>query len=198
MLENLLTLLPAALALMGSPGPATMACAGFGAAFPWRTSAILVITITAGTATVILLVALGVTGLITAIPGVAPVLTVLAGLYMVHLAWKIATAPPLGAQSATPDTPSPLGVYAMAIANPKAYAAMGALFSGFPLIEDDPVMNGVVKCAVLIALALSVNFGWMATGAALSGWMRNPRANRALNVTFAVLLVASVLAMLLL
>ncbi|MEL6997081.1 MAG: LysE family transporter, partial [Pseudomonadota bacterium] len=187
-----------ALALMGSPGPATMACAGFGAAFAWRTSAVLVITITAGTATVILLVALGVTGLITAIPGVAPVLTVLAGLYMVYLAWKIATAPPVVAQSATPDTPLPLGVYAMAIANPKAYAAMGALFSGFPLIEDDPVMNGVVKCAVLITLALSVNFGWMATGAALSGWMRNPRANRTLNVTFAVLLVASVLAMLVL
>ena len=95
-MENVTAMVPAIIALMASPGPVTLASAALGAAYPWSIALPRVLAMTIGTATVIVLVASGVTGLITAMPGAAPVLMVLAGSYILYLAWKIATAPPIG------------------------------------------------------------------------------------------------------
>jgi threonine/homoserine/homoserine lactone efflux protein len=45
---------------------------------------------------------------------------------------------------------------------------------------------------MLSGLALAINATWMSVGAGLARAMRNPRTSRALNIVFAVLLVASV------
>ena len=193
-MENLAALLPAAFALMASPGPVTLASAGFGAA--WGKQAVpLVLAMTAGTATIIFMVALGVLALVAAIPGAEPVLTVLGGMYILYLAWKIWNAAPLRRSEQAGALPSVVGVYAVALANPKAYAAMAALFSGFPLIEGDALSNGVVKVALLISLAKCINLSWMILGAALAGVFEQNSSARLLNRTFAVLLVISVAAM---
>jgi threonine/homoserine/homoserine lactone efflux protein len=193
-MEGLAALLPAALALMGSPGPATLSSAAAGAAY--RARAIpYAVGISLGTITVMVLVAAGVTGLVTSLPGAAPVITVLAAAYILYLAWKIGTAPPVGALASQSAAPPFLGGYALAVVNPKAYGAMGALFSGFPLIAGDPVTDGTVKVAILSALALAINLAWMSAGAALARAIRNPRTSRMLNIAFAVLLLASVAAM---
>ena len=72
---------------------------------------------------------------------------------------------------------------------------MGALFSGFQIVPDDPVIGGVLKVVILASFALMINATWMSVGASLARAMRNPRTSRALNVTFAVLLLGSVVAM---
>lgn len=195
-MDRILALMPAVLALMASPGPVTLASAAMGAAYPRRVAALRVLVMTTGTATVIVMVAIGVTGLVTAIPGAAPVLTLAAAGYILYLAWKIATAPPI-ARAAAEAPPALTAIYLMAIANPKAWAAMGALFSGFPLIDGAPVLNGVVKAVLLTCFALTINMSWMLAGSALASVLRNPRASRGLNVTMAVLLVLSVAVMLL-
>lgn len=193
-MDGLAALIAAALALMGSPGPATLSSAAAGAAYRLR-AAPYVIGISLGTITVMMLVAAGVTGLVTSIPGAAPVISALAAAYILYLAWRIAAAPPVGDLDHQAVAPPFIGGYLLAIANPKAYGAMGALFSGFPLVPDDPVAGGFVKVAILAVLALAINATWMSVGAALSRGMRNPRTSRALNVTFAALLLASVVAM---
>jgi threonine/homoserine/homoserine lactone efflux protein len=189
-MDGLLALFTAALTLMGSPGPATLSSAAAGAAYRLR-AVPYVLGISLGTITVMVLVAAGVTGLVTSIPGAAPVISG-------YLAWRIATAPPVGALDRQAAAPPFIGGYAMAVVNPKAYGAMGALFSGFPLIPDDPVTGGMLKVAILSGFALAINATWMSVGAGLARAMRNPRTSRALNVTFAVLLVASVVAAVLL
>jgi len=194
-MDNLVALMIAALALMASPGPATMSSAAAGAAFRARALP-YVAGVSSGTFTVMLLVATGVTGLVTSLPGVAPVIAALAGAYILYLAYRIATAPPVGALDRQALPPPFLGGYAMAVANPKAYGAMGALFSGFPLIEADPVAGGALKVLMLAPLALAINATWMSVGAALARAMRNPRTSRALNVVFAAMLLASVATML--
>jgi threonine/homoserine/homoserine lactone efflux protein len=196
-MDGLIALFTAALALMGSPGPATLSSAAAGAAYRLR-AVPYVLGIALGTITVMVLVAAGVTGLITSIPGAAPVISGLAAAYILYLAWRIATAPPVGALDRQAAAPPFLGGYALAVVNPKAYGAMGALFSGFPLIPDDPVTGGMLKVAILAGFALAINATWMSVGAGLARAMRNPRTSRALNVTFAVLLVASVVAAVLL
>ncbi len=191
-MDTVVALLAAALALMGSPGPATLGCAAAGAAY--RSRALWYVAgISCGTSTVVLMVATGVTGLVTAIPGVAPIITVLAGAYILYLAWKIANAPPVGALDTSDHEPSMLAGYLFAVVNPKAYGAMGALFSGFDLMPGDPVAGNAIKAALLIPIAFIVNTIWMATGTALARLMRDPAKSRRLNIAFAVLLVGSVI-----
>jgi threonine/homoserine/homoserine lactone efflux protein len=169
------------------PGPATLSSAAAGAAYRLR-AVPYVIGISLGTMTVIVLVAAGVTGLVTSIPGAAPVISVLAGGYILYLAYRIATAPPVGALDHQAMAPPLIGGYALAIANPKAYGAMGALFSGFPIVQDDPVAGGILKVVILSVFALAVNTTWMSVGAGLARAMQNPRTSRMLNVTFSLLL----------
>ena len=181
----------AALALCGSPGPATVSLAATGAAFGARGLAYM-IGIDAGMVIVMTVTAAGVTGLVLAIPGAAPVVAVLAALYFVHLAWRIATAPPLSQDAAHGSEPSLAAGVLLSLVNPKGYAAMAALFSGFVLVRGRPDLDAALKLGVLTVIVASVNAAWLFAGAALTRFFRAPRTSRIINVTFAILLVASV------
>jgi threonine/homoserine/homoserine lactone efflux protein len=69
---------------------------------------------------------------------------------------------------------------------------MAALFSGFVLVRERLELDAALKAIVLLAIMIAVDLAWLSVGAALTRLFREPRANRAINVTFAVLLVASV------
>src|SRR5262244_3339847 len=136
--EALLLLLAAAIPLMGSPGPATMSLAAIGAAFgvgrgvPYLTGIII------GTTLTLLLVASGVTALILGIRGVGPFLIAAAAIYILYLAYRIATAPPLAAEGGDGRRPTLLGGLFLAVANPKAYAAIGAVYSSAAPVAARP------------------------------------------------------------
>ena len=190
-MEGLTGFILAALALCGSPGPATVSLAATGAAFGPRRSLAYMAGIDAGMVVVMSVTAAGVTGLVLAIPGVTPVVAVLAALYFVHLAWRIATAPPLG-DTAPGSEPSFAAGVLLSLVNPKAYAAMAALFSGFVLVPNRFALDATAKAIVLAAIITAVNLAWLIAGAALTRFFRDPRTSRAINVTFAVLLIMSV------
>ncbi len=190
-MEGLTGFILAALALCGSPGPATVSLAATGAAFGPRRSLAYTAGIDAGMVVVMSVTAAGVTGLVLAIPGVTPVVAVLAALYFVHLAWRIATAPPLG-DTAPGSEPSLAAGVLLSLVNPKGYAAMAALFSGFVLIRGRPELDAALKLGVLVVIVVSVNAAWLIAGAALTRFFREPRTSRVINVAFAILLVASV------
>lgn len=192
-MEGLPGFILAALALCGSPGPATVSLAATGAAFGPRRGVAYMTGIDAGMVVVMSLTAAGVTGLVLAIPGAAPMVAVLAALYFVHLAWRIATAPPLQ-DTAQGSEPSFMAGVLLSLVNPKGYAAMAALFSGFALIRGRPELDAALKLGVLIVIVASVNAAWLFAGAALTRFFREPRTSRVINVTFAILLVASVAA----
>ena len=71
---DILALLIAALAVMGSPGPSTVSATAMGAAYGIARSMPYVGGLVAGTATVLLAVALGVIAMIAGVPQLAPVL----------------------------------------------------------------------------------------------------------------------------
>jgi len=190
-MEGLTGFILAALALCGSPGPATVSLAATGAAFGPRRSLAYTAGIDAGMVVVMSVTAAGVTGLVLAIPGATPVVAVLAALYFVHLAWRIATAPPLG-DTAPGSEPSCAAGVLLSLVNPKGYAAMAALFSGFVLIRGRPELDAALKLGVLVVIVVSVNAAWLIAGAALTRFFREPRTSRVINVAFAILLVASV------
>ena len=70
-----------------------MSLAGFGTAFGFRPSLSYLVGIITGTTVVLLMITTGVTALVLAQPILLTALTILAGIYILYLAWKIATAP---------------------------------------------------------------------------------------------------------
>jgi threonine/homoserine/homoserine lactone efflux protein len=191
-MEGLSGFLLASIALAGSPGPATLSLAAAGAAFGAGRVAGYFIGIIVGMVAVMAITASGLVGLLLAVPGATPVVTVAAALYFVWLAWRIATAPPLTEAAGQRQPPSFAGGFALSLINPKGYAAMAALFSGFVLLRDRLPLDVALKIALLTVLITAVNIAWLLSGAMLTRFFRDPRSNRIINVIFAVLLLASV------
>lgn len=197
MLENLMLLWLTAVPLMGSPGPALLALAAVAAAHGARPSVRYLLGIIAGSFSVLLLVASGVTGAILAVPGLRLALVALAAGYILYLAWRIATAPPLARMPESGRAPRFLAAYLVALANPKAYAALGAVYTGNTLIEGGfgawtVWVDAGAKLAAMLCVMITVNTAWMLFGAAFARFLTDPVAGRVINIGFAVLLVASV------
>jgi threonine/homoserine/homoserine lactone efflux protein len=190
-MENLPSFLLAGVALTGSPGPNTLGLAAASAAYGLRRSMPLLVGSVVGVLAVMLATATGLTGLVLAQPGVAPVVSVAAAAYMLYLAYRIATAPPMASGAGEQAPGFGPGLF-LGLGNPKAYAAMAALYSGFTVLPNDPVGDAMAKTGVLLAMILAVDVVWLLVGSALTRASQRPAVHRAINVGFAVLLVASV------
>jgi threonine/homoserine/homoserine lactone efflux protein len=182
----------AGLALAGSPGPATLSLAAAGAAFGSRRVMGYLAGIVVGMVGVMAITASGLVGLMLAVPGVTPVVTIAAAAYFVWLAWRIATAPPLDAEDGERRPPRFTGGLVLSLVNPKGYAAMAALFSGFVLLRERLVLDAGMKIVLLTAVIVAVNVLWLLAGAMMTRFFRDRRSNRIINVAFAILLLASV------
>ena len=191
-MEGLFGFVLAGFALAGSPGPATLSLAATGAAFGARRGLGYMGGIVIGMVIVMCITATGVTGVLLTIPGATPLVAGLAGAYLVYLAYRIATAPPLAENTGQHRQPSFIGGVFLSLVNPKGYAAMAALFSGFVLVGEGLLLDAALKVIILVAIITVVDVAWLFVGAALTRYFREPGINRAINVTFAVLLVASV------
>jgi len=190
--ESLVAFVIAAFALTGSPGPATLGLSAAAAAFGMRRSLALMTGIIAGVLVVFAAAAAGLTGLILAQPMLGPIVKAASVLYMLWLAWSIASAPPLDG-GVSGDAPSFWGGIFLGVGNPKAYAAMAALSSGFALSIDGRT-DAALKAAILLLVMIVVDLAWLLAGSALARAMRNQGWSRAINILFALALLASVAA----
>jgi threonine/homoserine/homoserine lactone efflux protein len=191
-MQDVSSFIVAAAALTGSPGPNTLALAAAGAAFGVRRSLVLFCGSLIGIIAVMMVTASGLTGLVLAQPGLGPVVRLLAAGYMLYLAYRIATAPLAGDGPATDRPPGFVPGLFLGIGNPKAYAAMAALFSSFVLQPDAPIADVAAKSAIIVITVIVAGLIWLLVGSALTRTLRQPMLGRAINVAFAILLVASV------
>ncbi len=191
-MESLPGFLLAGIALAGSPGPNTLSLAAAGAAFGARKAVGYLIGLGVGMICVMVITVSGLVGLLLALPGATPVVTAAAALYFIWLAWRIASAPPLTEQAGERRPPSFMGGFGLSLINPKGYAAMAALFSSFMLVRERIAVDVALKIGVLTLVITAVNVLWLFSGAMLTRFFRDPRTNRIVNVTFAILLLASV------
>lgn len=180
----------AALVLAGSPGPATLSLAATGAAFGLRPGLRYMSGIVAGMMAVIGLVASGIVGLVLLLPAATTILALLAGAYFLYLAYVIATAPPLADKGQQRPPRFADGVF-LSLVNPKGYAAMAALFSGFAILGNAPASAVAVNLTLLIAIITAVNIAWLVAGQGLTRFLRDPRTSRLVNLALAGLLIAS-------
>ena len=189
--RSLLALILASAVVMGSPGPSTLSVTAVGAAYGWRRSLKYACGLILGTAAVLLAVAVGVVTFLLSIPHGASLLVAVAAVYILYLAFKIATAPPLAAGADQAAAPALAGGFLLAIANPKAYLAIAAVFAGTNIFEESPALDAVVKTAVLGVMIVIIHLCWLIAGASLSRLLRDPIGSRIVNIALAAILVVT-------
>lgn len=148
-----------------------------------------------GFSVMILLVAVGIGAVLKASPLIDLALKIACGLYMLWLAWKIASAdrpkneggashPLTFLQASAFQWVNPKG-WAMALSATAAYAQTGSVW-----------VSGLVMAFVFWLMGLPCVIIWAGAGVALRRLLANPLWLRIFNVTMAVLLVASLYPML--
>ncbi|UYN95692.1 MAG: LysE family transporter [Enhydrobacter sp.] len=181
----ILSLLAAAAVVMGSPGPSTVSATAVGATFGLRRALPYVAGLVLGTFAVLLVVEAGMLGLLASVPAAGPVLAVVSAAYILYLAVRIATAPPLSRQDRATAVPGLAAGLALAVVNPKAYLAISAV------VAVAPGVGPVLKTALLAAMVVLIHALWLLVGTAFARLLYDPVTSRIANVGLAAVLVAS-------
>ena len=70
--------------------------------------------------------------------------------------------------------PSFFGGMFLNLVNPKAYAVLAALFSGFVLLEGAVYLDAALKILIMLMIVGASNTAWLFIGAALTRFARDP------------------------
>lgn len=188
--ESVGPLLLMSVAIMGSPGPATISLVAVGSAYGLRQSLPYLVGIVIGTALVLVAVATGITAAILAVPAIRSALIWVSAAYILWLAYKIATAPPLAEPAAASGGLSIAGGTLLGVANPKAWLAIAAVFASARLAGAAST-DAAAKVVVLTGMIVVICVTWLVAGRSIAPLLREPRQARAVNVALAVILVAA-------
>jgi len=189
----LLSLILASAIVMGSPGPSTISLTAVAAAFGANRSLPYLAGLVLGTAIVLAAVLAGLVTALLAVPSLAIALSIAATLYLLYLAWRIASAPPLNLGTGAAQPPSLVAGLLLGIANPKAYAAIAAVVAGNALVAQSPGLDAALKGIVLMAMIVLIHVVWMIIGAIFARALADPRRSRIANIVLAIALAASCL-----
>ncbi|MBP7651491.1 MAG: LysE family translocator [Phenylobacterium sp.] len=175
-----------------TPGPNNTMLMASGANFGFRATVPHLSGVAIGFGVMVMAVGLGLGGLFIAFPWLHDILAVAGGVYMIWLAWRIATSKgPAGAQAGgQPQTFWQAAAFQWV--NPKAWAmAVGAITTYAP--AEHYSLNVLLVALVFMAVnAPSVTI-WTAFGVGLRRFLDRPAVLKAFNITMAVLLLTSLI-----
>jgi threonine/homoserine/homoserine lactone efflux protein len=196
-IELFLALVVFASVMAFTPGPNNVLLAASGVNFGFMRTMPHILGVTVGFDVLLIAGAIGVGLLFAAIPQLQLVLKIGGAIYMLYLAWRVATAHHAGADSEVAARPFTfLQAAAFQWINPKAVIAVvgGVALYVRPGHEwiDFPLMLAVMTVATLGAVVL-----WTGFGVALRRLLRDPGRARVFNISMALLLVASIVPMVL-
>jgi threonine/homoserine/homoserine lactone efflux protein len=190
-METLVALVGFSFVSSVTPGPNNVLLWASGASYGFRATIRHVLGTALGIGAMALVVAAGVGTLFTAIPEVGFVMKVGASAYLLYLAYQIAGARALERG----ELAHPLGLAqaaAFQAVNPKAWIfALGAVTAfrpaGYPVLAGSLLVALTMTIVVVPTAAL-----WAGAGGALSRWITGDRTRRAVSLTLALLLAATV------
>ncbi|MCO6392292.1 LysE family transporter [Aliihoeflea aestuarii] len=179
-----------------TPGPNNFMLLASGVNFGFRRTIPHMCGIGAGFFTLLMGVGFGLGALFTTFPQLHIVLKIVGGLYLLWLAWKIATARSLSSEKGAKARPMTfMEAAAFQWVNPKAWimAVTGmALFTR----PDAPYLSVFFVAAAFALVNFPSVSTWAGFGTALRGFLADPVRLKWFNVTMGVLLAASVVPML--
>ncbi|SMC57120.1 LysE family translocator [Rhizobium sp. RU36D] len=195
-LETLLALIGFAFATSITPGPNNMMLFASGVNFGFRRTVPHMVGIGAGFLSLLLGVGLGLGAVLAAFPPLFIALKIAGGLYLLWIAWKLASSRSLGEGNG--DTAKPMSFLAAASfqwVNPKAWVMAVAAMATY----TDParyLFSVFVVGLVFAAVNVPSVSTWAGFGSVLRDWLAVPARLKWFNITMAVLLVLSLWPML--
>jgi threonine/homoserine/homoserine lactone efflux protein len=178
-----------------TPGPNNALLMSSGMNFGFRRSVPLICGVAVGFPLMIGLIGLGLGRVFEALPILYQVLKYAGAAYMLYLAWKIATAQPATADD---KAARPLSFIQMCVfqwINPKGWIMSITALSAYTLSQSYYVGLATVV-GTFVFMGITSALTWAGFGAALKSVMSDPRYFRIINVSLALLLVASLVPML--
>ena len=178
-----------------TPGPNNLMLMASGINFGLTRTIPHMLGVAMGFTLMIILIGLGVMKIIDAIPGSTSVITIVSGLYLLYMAWKIATTDTSPAENAEAENTSKPFTFLQAAlfqwVNPKAWTmALTAISAYAP--KSQGWVGVVVVAGVFGIINLPVTATWAVMGAKLRYFLSDPVRLRAFNIIAALLLVASI------
>ncbi|MBL5861345.1 LysE family translocator [Serratia fonticola] len=178
-----------------TPGPNNMLLTTSGANFGFMRSLWLMIGIMLGMQSILVLVAFGVGGLILIYPSLHLILKILGSLYLLWLAWKVATAAYEKLETDAPPL-KPVRLYQgwlLQFLNPKAWLmALGAVAS-FSLAGDKYNHSILAIAFSIFAVNIVAGIIWLGFGTVIGRLLRSKKAWIIFNVSMGLLTAACVL-----
>lgn len=195
-MEWLLAVTGFAITMSITPGPNNIMVTASAANFGVVRSVPHIMGISIGFPVMLVALGLGPGQLLIAYPQVHLGLKIAGAVYLVYLAWKIATASGTG-QGESRGTPLTFMQAALfQWLNPKAWViALGAL-TAYTTVGGDVMRETLIIAAIFVptcVLALAV---WAVGGVALRQVLQSPKALRIFNAVMALLLLATLVPML--
>ncbi|WP_110655778.1 LysE family translocator [Salinicola halimionae] len=191
MISDVTTLAVTALLLFGSPGPGPMTIVATSATFGIRRTISLYLGILLGLGLSMVAASLGLATLLAAWPSLKSALQILGGLYVLYLAYRIATTPLDPNQAGGSCLTLTDGVL-LNILNPKSYAVLLVIYSKFLLPVSPVVAAYLMTMLTCMAVAVITNLFWLCLGGAIRPLFQHPAASRRLRFGFAALMVIAV------
>lgn len=190
--ELLIGLVGFALVSAFSPGPNNLMLLSSGMNFGWRKSVPHILGIAIGFPVMIFGVGMGITQIFEAYPISLLVMKVLSAVYLIYLAYKIASTRPAGVDAEIKNSRPLTFVQAAAFqwVNPKAWAMALTAISAYT-IANNMLLSVFIVIFVFLAVGMMSANTWTIIGLKLRIFLSNPVAFRAFNISCALILVAT-------
>ena len=177
-----------------TPGPNNLMLMASGINFGLRRTVPHMLGVSIGFTLMIVLIGLGVMKVIEAVPGSVLVITVASGLYLLYMAWKIATTDTSpAAKAGAAGSSKPFTFLQAALfqwVNPKAWTmALTAISAYAP--KSQGWLGVLVVAGVFGIINLPSTGAWAVMGAKMRRFLSDPVRLRTFNIVAALLLVAS-------
>jgi threonine/homoserine/homoserine lactone efflux protein len=174
-----------------TPGPNNAMLMTTGLTFGFRRGLPHLLGVALGFAVMVLAVGLGLGALFQAYPTLYLILKYVGAAYLLYLAWQIASARPMAEDGAAGGRPITfLEAAAFQWLNPKGWVMAVGAASAYAAVAVFP-LNMVLMAFLFGSLGMLSSATWLGFGTGLKRLFTSPAVVRGVNVTMALLLVAS-------
>jgi threonine/homoserine/homoserine lactone efflux protein len=175
-----------------TPGPNNVMLTTTGLNFGVRRGMPHLLGICIGFPVMLALIGLGFGALFQLYPLLHEVIKVVGIVYLLYLAWKIASA------KGGPDDKSPTRPInfwqsaAFQWINPKAWVMGSSALAAYTSLDDNFFLQVAIICVSFAVITFPCAGAWLVFGAGLQRFLRDPVHRRTFNIVMALLLIASI------
>jgi len=172
--------------MLVTPGPGVLSAAGVSAVFGARAGLRYVTGLCIGQALVFAAVAAGLSTFVLATPWIRLTLMLLSFCYLLYLAARISLAGSKIAFIQSAYAPGLRAGFLLQPINPKAYAVLTALLTGFPLYPEDYWIEVAIKFVILNIIWIPIHVLWVYFGLSLKRLDLSPKMQHGVNITMGI------------